>query len=135
MREGKPVANRVEPGKRPRSSMAPTIVLDRNGRFLLALGSPGGSQIIGYVAEALIAELDWRLAPQAAFSLPHFINRNGPTELEAGTPIVALSDALSRLGETVSVVPMNSGLEGIARTKRGLIGGSDPRREGVALGN
>jgi gamma-glutamyltranspeptidase/glutathione hydrolase len=135
MRDGKPVANRVEPGKRPRSSMAPTIVLDRNGRFLLALGSPGGSQIIGYVAEALIAELDWRLAPQAAFSLPHFINRNGPTELEAGTPIVALSDALSRLGETVSVVPMNSGLEGIARTKRGLIGGSDPRREGVALGN
>ncbi len=135
VRDGKAVANRVEPGKRPRSSMAPTIVLDRDGRFVLAVGSPGGSQIIGYVAQALVAELDWRLSPAAAYRLPHFLNRNGPTELEAGTPIPGLESALERLGETVTATPMNSGLEGIERTRQGLIGGSDPRREGVALGD
>ena len=134
-RDGKPVANRVEPGKRPRSSMAPTIVLDRDGRLLLATGSPGGSQIIGYVVQALVAELDWQMTPAAAYRLPHFLNRNGPTELEAGTPIVNLEETLQRLGETVSATPMNSGLEGIDRTDQGLIGGSDPRREGVAIGD
>ncbi|HYM33713.1 MAG TPA: gamma-glutamyltransferase family protein, partial [Candidatus Cybelea sp.] len=134
-RDGKPVANRVESGKRPRSSMAPTIVLDASGHFALAVGSPGGSQIIGYVVEALIAELDWKLDPDSAYRLPHVINRNGPTELEAGTLIVGMKDALAKLGENVVVTPMNSGLEGIAADHGRLVGGSDPRREGVSLGD
>ncbi|RBH37169.1 gamma-glutamyltransferase, partial [Pseudomonas sp. MWU13-2860] len=81
---GLPVANRVEARKRPRSSMSPTMVFDSKGQFLLATGSPGGSQIIGYVAQTLIALLDWKLDPQQAVSLPHYGNRNGATELEAG---------------------------------------------------
>ncbi len=82
---GKPVANRVEPGKRPRSSMAPTLVFDRqNGEFLGTVGSPGGSQIIEYVAKTLVGLLDWNLDPQAAINLPNFGSRNGPTELEPG---------------------------------------------------
>ncbi|HZW47818.1 MAG TPA: gamma-glutamyltransferase, partial [Microvirga sp.] len=83
--EGKPVANRVEAGKRPRSSMAPTIVLDGNDKLYAVVGSPGGSKIIGFVVKALVGILDWRLDPQVAVDLPNALNRNGPTELEAGT--------------------------------------------------
>jgi gamma-glutamyltranspeptidase/glutathione hydrolase len=82
---GAPVANRVEPGKRPRSSMAPTLVFDAFGRLYAVVGSPGGSQIIPYVAKTIIALLDWRLDPQQAVDLANFGSRNGPTEVERGT--------------------------------------------------
>jgi gamma-glutamyltranspeptidase/glutathione hydrolase len=87
---GRAVANRVEPGKRPRSSMSPTIVLDADGRVLLLLGSAGGARIIGHVAQSLVAMLDWNLEPAEALSLPRIgVAGTGPVELEAGTPAAA----------------------------------------------
>ncbi len=132
---GAPVANRVGPGKRPRSSMAPTIVLTRDGVLVLVIGSPGGSRIIGYVAQAIIAILDWGLDPQAAVALPHVLNRNGATELEAGTRAEALAEPLAALGHEIALKPMASGLHAILVAPDGLLGGADPRREGVALGD
>ena len=136
---GAPVANRVEPGKRPRSSMAPTLVFDSRGRLALALGSPGGSRIICYVATALVALVDWGMDAQAAASMPHWCNRNGATELEAGTPIADLAPDLEARGHGVKVRDMNSGLHiiAVARGPDGraaLRGGVDPRREGAAFG-
>lgn len=131
--EGRPVANRVQAGKRPRSSMSPTLVLDRRGRFVMAIGSPGGSRIIGYTAKTIIAALDWNLSLQQAVTLPHFVNRNGATDLEEGTAIVDAKAALEALGHDVNVRAMTSGLHGIRRTPAGLEGGADPRREGVVL--
>ena len=130
-----PIANSVEPGKRPRSSMAPTLVFDANGKVVMAIGSPGGSNIIGYVAKTLIAALDWDLNMQQAIDLPHFTNRNGPTDLEKGTDIEALKPALETLGHTVRIRTMTSGLHGIRVRDGKLIGGADHRREGVALGD
>ena len=127
------VANRVEPGKRPRSSMAPTIVL-RDGKPVFALGSPGGTNIISFVTTTLIALIDWKMDMQAAVSLPHFVNRFGRYDVEEGTP-PDLADDLAALGYEVSVKEINSGLNGIAITADGLSGGSDPRREGVAIGD
>src|SRR4030095_10548875 len=89
--QGKPVANRIEARKRPRSAMAPMLVLDAHGRFTLAVGSPGGSAIINYVAQTLVALLDWHLDPQQAVHLPHYGSRNGPTELEQGRHLEALA--------------------------------------------
>jgi len=138
---GKPVANRVQPGKRPRSSMAPTLVFDRtSGEIVATLGSPGGSLIIGYVAKTLVGVLDWNLDIQQAISLPNFGSRNGPTELEEGRVSSALIDGLKARGHDVRVMPMTSGLQGIVRVRRedgSLVwaGGADPRREGVALGD
>ena len=135
---GAPVANRVAPGKRPRSSMAPTLVFDSRGRLALALGSPGGSRIICYVATALIAVIDWGMDAQAAAAMPHWCNRNGATELEAGTAIADLAPDLEALGHDVKVRDMNSGLHIVAVTHgpggRALRGGVDPRREGAAFG-
>ena len=131
---GKPVANRVEAGKRPRSSMAPTIVYDRFGRVAIVAGSPGGSAIINYVAKTLLAIIDWDLDPQAAVALPNFGSRNGPTELERNTPIVALEPRLKALGAPVWITDHTSGLHVIQRTKDGWVGGADPRREGIARG-
>ncbi|MDQ0325054.1 gamma-glutamyltranspeptidase/glutathione hydrolase [Rhodopseudomonas julia] len=131
--DGRPVANRVESGKRPRSSMAPTIVL-RDGAPVLAIGSPGGSRIIGYVAEALIAVLDWGMDVQAATALPHVVNRFGTFDLEAGTSAEDLQDGLEALGYQVEVSDLNSGLHAIAIGPDGLSGGADPRREGIAIG-
>jgi gamma-glutamyltranspeptidase/glutathione hydrolase len=132
---GRPVANRVEAGKRPRSSMSPTLVFDASGRLVLAIGSPGGSAIIGYVAEALLGALDWGLGPQAAVELPHVLNRGTRTELEAGTRAEALAEPLRAMGHEVAVVPMASGLNAIAREGPWLWGAADPRREGVAMGD
>jgi len=132
--DGRPIANRVEPGKRPRSSMAPTLVFDAAGRLRLVAGSPGGSRIIGFVVRDILAVLDAGLTPQAAAALPHVLNRNGPTELEAGTAAETLRAPLEGLGHTVRLVEMTSGLHLIAVTPEGLRAGVDPRREGAALG-
>jgi gamma-glutamyltranspeptidase/glutathione hydrolase len=131
---GRPVANRIEPGKRPRSAMSPTVVKDDSGQPVLVVGSPGGSRIIDYVAETLVGVLDWGLDIQTAINLPHVVNRNGVTELEQGTALAALKPALEARGHTVAVVDLNSGLHGIEIRDGHLIGGADPRREGVAVG-
>ena len=130
-----PVANRVQPGKRPRSSMTPTLIFDEAGRLVASLGSPGGSSIIGFVAQSVIAMLDWGLDAQAALSLPRHVNRNGATELEAGTPLERIAPALEALGHEVRIRPLVSGLHAIRRVDGMLEGGADPRREGVALGH
>ena len=134
-KDGAPVANRAEAGKRPRSSMAPTLVFDGTGKVVMAVGSPGGSRIIGYVAKTVVAALDWGLDIQEAIDLPHFVNRNGRTDLEEGTSIEALKGELEALGHEVSIRVLNSGLHGIRVTPTGLTGGADGRREGVAVGD
>ncbi|CAA0095342.1 Glutathione hydrolase proenzyme [Starkeya nomas] len=132
-RDGVPVANRVEPGKRPRSSMTPTIVL-REGRPVLALGSPGGSQIIGYVAKTLIAHLDWGLSLPDAIAAPNVLARFDAVEIEQGSAAQALEPGLRELGFPVTIAPMTSGVQAVAITPDGLVGAADPRREGVAIG-
>ncbi|EPS3380996.1 TPA: gamma-glutamyltransferase [Vibrio cholerae] len=131
--EGRPIANRLEPGKRPRSSMAPTIVLQDNQPYL-AIGSPGGSRIIGYVAQALIAHIQWDMDIQAAINQPHVLNRFGEIELEQGTSAELFKPALESLGSKVGIKELNSGLHAIRITAQGLEGAADPRREGVAIG-
>lgn len=133
---GKPVANRVQPGKRPLSAMAPTLVFSRtSGELMATLGSPGGSQIIGYVNKALIGLLDWKLDPQQAANLPNFGSRNAGTELETGLASEQLVRQLLTWGHEITSMPMTSGLQIIQRTSSGWFGGADPRREGVALGD
>jgi gamma-glutamyltranspeptidase/glutathione hydrolase len=140
MVDGKPVANRVEPNKRPRSSMTPLVVLDREGKhFVLGIGSPGGSRIIAYVMRAALGVLDHRLDPQQAVSLPHVVNRNGVTELEKSEQESAwaqsTADGLKKLGHEVEIHDLNSGLHAILRQPAGgYVGGADPRREGLVLG-
>ena len=135
-----PVANRVQPGKRPRSAMSPTIVFDKESRqLMLAIGSPGGPAIINYVAKVLIGTLDWGMNMQQAIAMPNFGSRNGPTELEAGRFPLQLQDVLKARGHTIRTGDMNSGLHGVQRiTVDGQslwFGGADPRREGVAKGD
>ncbi|MDZ8089509.1 MAG: gamma-glutamyltransferase [Nostoc sp. DedQUE12b] len=132
--EGKPVANRIEAKKRPRSSMAPMMVFDRNGKLVMVIGSAGGPQIINYVAKAIVGHLDWGLDIQRSLSLPNFGSRNGPTELEADTDVAKLKPALEAKGHTVSVIQLTSGSTGIVLTNQGLVSGADPRREGAPLG-
>jgi gamma-glutamyltranspeptidase/glutathione hydrolase len=133
--ENGPIANRVQPGKRPRSSMAPTLVFDKQTKQLvLAAGSPGGSTIINYVAKVLVGTLDWKLNVQQAISLPNFGSRNGPTELEAGRVPAAVVEQLKARGHEVRQVELNSGLQGLERTPAGWFGGADPRREGIVRG-
>jgi gamma-glutamyltranspeptidase/glutathione hydrolase len=131
----RPVANRVEPGKRPRSSMAPTIVFDAFGRLYAVVGSPGGSQIIGFVTQTLVGILDWRLDPQRAVDLGHVLNRNGPTELEAGTEAERWAAPLAAMGHEIRTGDMTSGIQAIVVTPTGFVGGADSRREGVAIGD
>ena len=130
---GRLSVNRVEPGKRPRSSMAPMMVLE-NGRPVIALGSPGGSAIISYVAQTLTGMLMWNLDAQQAVSLPHYGSRNWATELEAGTAVTAQAQALRAMGHEVREQPFPSGTHVIRWTPNGLEAGVDPRREGLALG-
>jgi gamma-glutamyltranspeptidase/glutathione hydrolase len=129
-----PVANAVAPGKRPRSSMSPTLVLGPDGRLVAVVGSPGGSRIIAFVAQTLVALLDWNLDAQAAVDLPRHVNRNGATEIEAGTDLEAIVPALEALGHDVRTVGLVSGLHVVRVDDGALEGGADPRREGVALG-
>ncbi len=133
--DGNRVANRVEPGKRPRSSMSPTLIFDETGQLQYVLGSPGGSRIIAYVARTIIGLVDWKLDPQQAVSLPHHVNRNGSTELEADTALIDLQASLENMGHEVETKPLVSGLHVIGITADGLDGGADPRREGVVLGH
>ena len=132
---GRPVANSVEGGKRPRSAMAPTIVYDARGRVIVVAGSPGGPAIINYVAKTLIAILDRRLDPQAAVDLPNIGSRNGPTELERGTSAEALASGLEALGEATQIVDQNSGLPVIVRTAGRWHGAAESRREGTVRGD
>ncbi|MGL6236664.1 MAG: gamma-glutamyltransferase family protein [Segniliparus sp.] len=146
---GRPVANCVQPGKRPRSSMSPTLVFGaggpQSGDLEFALGSPGGSTIIQYVVKTLVALLDWGLDPQQAVGMVDFGASNSPTTNIGGEhPLVQAADngaddplvaALRKLGHVVDVRPQDSGLSAIRRTATGWEGGADPRREGVVMGD
>ena len=132
--DGKSVANAIAPGKRPLSSMSPTIVLQDDEPYML-LGSAGGPRIIGHVLKTLIAHLDWGLSVDRAISLPHRINMSGPYELEAGTDAEALAKPLEEMGYPVSVREINSGLHAIVIKPTWLEGAADPRREGAVMGD
>ncbi|MCP3734611.1 gamma-glutamyltransferase [Sphingomonas sp. RP10(2022)] len=128
------VANRVEGGKRPRSSMAPTIVYDANGKVRLALGAAGGSTIIAQIAKALVGVLDWKLSAQEAIGLG-LVYAPGPVAtLETGTPAAALQPALAALGERTQVAPLGLKANAIEWKQGRWVGAADPRSEGVAIG-
>ena len=131
---GQWVANRLEPGKRPRSSMAPMMVFNEDETLKLVVGSPGGSRIINYVAQTMIAILDWQLDPQSAINLPRITNRNKVTTLEKGTELVKLKPALEAIGHQVAIRDLNSGIQAIVLSESKLHGGADQRREGLAIG-
>jgi gamma-glutamyltranspeptidase/glutathione hydrolase len=138
--QGRPVANRVEPGKRPRSSMAPTLVFDAaTGEVLMSAGSPGGAFIIHFTAKTLIGTLKWGLSPQAAIDLPNFGTTGGPLALEDQRFPTATVEALKARGHVVNEVALTSGLQALQRgTLRGepvWRGGADPRREGIVAGD
>jgi gamma-glutamyltranspeptidase/glutathione hydrolase len=135
-----PVANRVQGGKRPRSSMAPTLVFEKGTtNLVMTLGAPGGHAIINYVAKVLVGVLDWELNLQQAINLPNFGSRNGPTELEQGRVSNILVEQLRARGHTVRLMEHTSGVQGIMRMQSAggpvWFGGADPRREGVAKGD
>jgi len=133
---GKPVANRVEPGKRPRSSMSPTLVFDKaTGQLVLSAGSPGGALIIHFTAKTLYGALNWNLNAQQAIDLPNFGSLGGPLLLEEKRFAPDAVLALRARGHTVVEAAMPSGLQAIQRTPTGYFGGADPRREGVVLGD
>jgi gamma-glutamyltranspeptidase / glutathione hydrolase len=132
---GRPAVNRVEGGKRPRSSMSPTLVFDRDGRLELALGSPGGLMIINFVAKTLVGVLDWGMDIQQAISAPNFGSTNGPTYLERNSAYEDLGDALAARGHVLNFARLTSGLHGIERVPGGWRGGADPRRAGMAAGD
>ena len=133
-KDGYPIANRLEPGKRPRSSMSPSIVL-KNGAPYMAIGSPGGSRIIGYVANTLIAHFDWNMNIQDAIDMPHLINRFGTYDLEKGTSAERFKEPLEKMGYNVEIRDLNSGIHAILLDDGKLIGGADPRREGTVFGD
>lgn len=132
---GKLVANRVAAGKRPRSSMTPLMVFDQMGNLKIIAGSPGGSRIIGYVVRTVWNLLEWNQPPQVVVAAPNFGNRNDVTELEVGTRLETLQSALESRGHKIKVKAMTSGLNVITITKDGLMGGTDPRREGIVMGD
>jgi gamma-glutamyltranspeptidase/glutathione hydrolase len=137
---GLPVANRVEPGKRPRSSMAPTLVFDKGtGAVLMSGGSPGGALIIHFVAKTLYGVLNWGLTPQTAINLPNFASLNGPTVLEDKRFPATTIDTLKARGHEVREANMTSGLQAISRSpnqaRPAWLGGADPRREGIVMGD
>ena len=134
--DGKPVANRVQPGKRPRSSMAPTLVFDKaTNQLVMSGGSPGGALIIHYTAKVLFSTLNWGLNAQQAIDLPNFGSLNGPSLLEENRFAPATIEAIRARGAEVREQKMTSGLQAIQKTEKGFFGGADPRREGVVLGD
>ena len=132
---GRAVPNRPEPGKRPLSSMAPTLVLDKDKNLVLAVGSPGGQSIIDFVLKTVVGVLDWKLNVQAAIDLPNFAAKTGPVQIEKGTALLGSAPTLEAMGHKVEFREMTSGLQGIMVTPDGFEGGADPRREGAALGD
>lgn len=133
-KNGYPIANRLEPSKRPRSSMSPSIVMKDNAPYM-AIGSPGGSRIIGYVANTLIAHFDWNMPIQEAINLPHLVNRFGTYDLEKGTSAEQFKTPLESMGYQVNVRDLNSGIHAILLENNTLIGAADPRREGEVYGD
>ncbi len=137
--QGRPIANRVQPGKRPRSSMSPTLVFDRPsagpGRLLMTLGSPGGPVIIHFTAKTLLGSLSWGLDVQRAIDIPNFGTLGGPVFLERGQFPPATLQALRERGHNVIEFDLTSGLQAIQRTPTGWYGGADPRREGIVRGD
>ncbi|MGV0960056.1 MAG: gamma-glutamyltransferase family protein [Limnohabitans sp.] len=134
--QGRPMANRVEPGKRPRSSMSPTLVFDKTtDQLLMSGGSPGGALIIHYTAKLLTGTLLGGLNAQQAVSLPNFGSLNGPSLLESKGFPASTVEALKARGHEVREMEMTSGLQAIERTPTGWFGAADPRREGVVLGD
>jgi len=135
VRDGKPVANAPAPGKRPMSAMSPTIVFGPDGKFAIATGSPGGPAIIDFVAQSLIDMIDGGMSAPEAVAAPHALNLNSPTILEKGTALDGLTTSLTSMGHTVSTRELESGLHIVQRVRGGYLGGADPRRDGVALGD
>jgi gamma-glutamyltranspeptidase / glutathione hydrolase len=132
--DGRKVANRLEPGKRPRSSMSPVVVLDAAGHLRAIAGSAGGSRIVGYVVQALAGVIDWGLDPARALALPHVGASDNGVEVEAGTPAAGLVPVLRARGQAVREATMRSGSALIVMTPDGPVGAADPRRDGVAAG-
>jgi gamma-glutamyltranspeptidase/glutathione hydrolase len=133
--DGLPVANAAAAGKRPLSSMSPFILFAPDGKFFAALGSPGGRQIIAFVAQAIVGLIDGQLSMPETSALPRHLNMNSPTILEKGTALESLAPALSAMGHQIRTDAIDSGVNGIRRVAGGYEGGADPRREGVALGD
>ncbi|WP_297722501.1 gamma-glutamyltransferase family protein [Limnohabitans sp. Rim8] len=134
--QGLPIANRVEPGKRPRSAMSPTLVFDKaSGQVLMTGGSPGGALIIHYTAKLLVGTLHWQLNTQEAINLPNFASLNGPTLLETKRFPALTVNMLKARGHDVLEIDMTSGLQAIQKTSQGWFGGADPRKEGIVLGD
>lgn len=132
VRDGKPVANAVAAGKRPRSSMSPVIVFDPEGDLWAAIGSPGGPAIIGYVAKTLLALIDWDMPMQAAIDLPHAVYPRGRPILEEEKFDDQIITALNALGHDIQTRGLTSGLHGFKVNEDGTLdGGADPRREGT----
>jgi gamma-glutamyltranspeptidase/glutathione hydrolase len=131
--DGAPVANRVEPGKRPLSSMAPTIVYDAQGKVVLALGSAGGKRIIMHVAKTLIGVLDFGLSAQEAIALPNIYFGGDSTLVEQGTFLGDMAPALAKYNGLVTTSPLTSKVNAVERTANGWRGAADPRGDGVAL--
>jgi len=141
--DGVPIANRVQPNKRPRSSMSPTIVFDDQGSVKLVTGSPGGSRIIGYTAQSIMNVIDFGLDPQQAINIPHFMNRNGSTtDIEPPEPGITidydadgLKAALDARLHNTRIIGQTSGLSIIQVDEKKLTGGADQRRDGTVSGN
>ena len=133
-KDGKLIANRIEGGKRPRSSMTPSFVFDDKGRLILIVGSPGGARIIPYVIKTLVAVLDWELPPQKAVDLPNFAKMNDTLELEEGSDLESLAEKLENIGHKVKIRDLASGIHAIFIDKKTIYSGVDKRREGSAMG-
>ncbi len=129
---GETVANRVGPNKRPRSSMAPTMVFGANGKLEMVLGSPGGPAIVPFVVKTLVAMIDWKMSPADAAALPYAVSFGRAVSIEP--PISSMKPALEALGHQVRIGEFPSGMHAIRITRDAILGGADPRREGVAVG-
>ena len=131
--DGIPIANRVEAGKRPLSSMSPTIIFDESGNIHSLTGSPGGTSIIGYVAKSILGLIDWDMSPQEAVDIPHYMRKKEETELEKGTELESHKIFLENIGHKVSIKRKRSGLHAAKKVEGGYIGGADSRREGLVI--
>ncbi len=134
-KDGRRLANAPGAGKRPLSSMSPTLIFAPDGALDMVIGSPGGTRIIDFVTKTIVAHIDWKMGVQDAISFPHVVNLNGRTDIENKAPFKSMASALEAMGHTVKVMPMASGLHGIVVKDGVLYGGADPRREGIALGD